>query len=62
MLVATYWPDLPSKIDAAYENPVDETTVFFAGTLKNVWNAEEMAASGLLHFPWTMQPVHSLID
>lgn len=34
MLVATYWPDLPSKIDAAYENPVDEKTVFFAGTLE----------------------------
>lgn len=34
MLVATYWPDLPSKIDAAYENPVDETTVFFAGMLE----------------------------
>lgn len=33
MLVATYWPDLPSKIDAAYENPVEEKTVFFAGTL-----------------------------
>lgn len=33
MLVATYWPDLPSKIDAAYENPVDETTVFFSGML-----------------------------
>lgn len=34
MLVATYWPDMPSKIDAAYENPVDETTVFFAGMLE----------------------------
>lgn len=31
MLVATYWPDLPAKIDAAYENPVEEKTVFFAG-------------------------------
>lgn len=33
MLVATYWPDLPTKIDAAYENPLEEKTVFFAGTL-----------------------------
>lgn len=41
MLVATYWPDLPSKIDAAYENPVDETTVFFAGTLKNKTNKKQ---------------------
>lgn len=31
MLVATYWPDLPSKIDAAYENPLEENSVFFAG-------------------------------
>lgn len=36
MLVATYWPDLPSKLDAAYENPVDETTVFFAGMLEKL--------------------------
>lgn len=39
MLVATYWPDLPSKIDAAYENPVDETTVFFAGMLEKHFNS-----------------------
>ncbi|KAG7263174.1 hypothetical protein CRUP_002204 [Coryphaenoides rupestris] len=32
MLVATYWPDLPPKINAAYENPLEEKTVFFAGT------------------------------
>lgn len=31
MLVATYWPDLPAKINAAYENPLEEKTVFFAG-------------------------------
>lgn len=31
MLVATYWPDLPSRIDAAYENPVEEKSVFFSG-------------------------------
>uniref|UniRef100_G3PWN0 72 kDa type IV collagenase n=1 Tax=Gasterosteus aculeatus aculeatus TaxID=481459 RepID=G3PWN0_GASAC len=33
-LVATYWPDLPAKIDAAYENPLEETSVFFAGMLE----------------------------
>ena len=33
MLVATYWSDLPAKIDAAYENPLEEKTVFFAGTV-----------------------------
>lgn len=30
--MATYWSDLPVKIDAAYENPVEEKTVFFSGT------------------------------
>uniref|UniRef100_A0A671W4F0 72 kDa type IV collagenase n=1 Tax=Sparus aurata TaxID=8175 RepID=A0A671W4F0_SPAAU len=42
MLVATYWPDLPSKIDAAYENPVDEKTVFFAGNEMWVYKADEL--------------------
>uniref|UniRef100_A0A674NB86 72 kDa type IV collagenase n=1 Tax=Takifugu rubripes TaxID=31033 RepID=A0A674NB86_TAKRU len=42
MLVATYWPDLPSKIDAAYENPVDETTVFFAGNEMWVYKADAL--------------------
>lgn len=36
MLVATYWPDLPSRIDAAYENPVEEKSVFFSGVLENI--------------------------
>lgn len=31
MLVATFWSELPEKIDAAYENPLEEKTVFFAG-------------------------------
>uniref|UniRef100_A0A4W4HC85 72 kDa type IV collagenase n=1 Tax=Electrophorus electricus TaxID=8005 RepID=A0A4W4HC85_ELEEL len=35
MLVATFWSDLPEKIDAAYENPLEEKTVFFAGD--EVW-------------------------
>lgn len=41
MLVATYWPDLPSKIDAVYENPVEEKTVFFAGMLTEKRNWRE---------------------
>ncbi len=40
MLVATYWPDLPVKIDAAYENPVEEKTVFFSGMLEKTRNCE----------------------
>lgn len=47
MLVATYWPDLPSKIDAAYENPVDEKTVFFSGMLEKIRKCDEMMDLGL---------------
>ncbi|KAI1890130.1 hypothetical protein AGOR_G00170460 [Albula goreensis] len=35
MLVATFWSELPEKIDAAYENPLEEKTVFFAGN--EIW-------------------------
>uniref|UniRef100_A0AAQ6A3J1 72 kDa type IV collagenase n=1 Tax=Amphiprion ocellaris TaxID=80972 RepID=A0AAQ6A3J1_AMPOC len=42
MLVATYWPDLPAKIDAAYENPVEEKTVFFAGNEVWMYKADEL--------------------
>uniref|UniRef100_A0A8C5ERC0 72 kDa type IV collagenase n=1 Tax=Gouania willdenowi TaxID=441366 RepID=A0A8C5ERC0_GOUWI len=42
MLVATYWPDLPAKIDAAYENPVEEKTVFFSGNEVWVYKADEL--------------------
>lgn len=35
MLVATFWSELPEKIDAAYENPLEEKTVFFAGKGQN---------------------------
>ncbi|KAL4658741.1 72 kDa type IV collagenase-like [Arapaima gigas] len=35
MLVATFWSELPEKIDAAYENPLEEKTVFFSGN--EVW-------------------------
>ncbi|KAE8607947.1 hypothetical protein XENTR_v10011337 [Xenopus tropicalis] len=31
LLVATFWPELPDKIDAVYEEPQEEKTVFFAG-------------------------------
>uniref|UniRef100_A0A3B5LZI7 72 kDa type IV collagenase n=1 Tax=Xiphophorus couchianus TaxID=32473 RepID=A0A3B5LZI7_9TELE len=42
MLLATYWPDLPAKIDAAYENPVEEKTVFFSGDEMWVYKADEL--------------------
>merc|ERR1719427_723067 len=42
MLVGTYWPDLPNKIDAAYENPIEEKTVFFAGNEMWVYKADEV--------------------
>ncbi|KAM4722162.1 72 kDa type IV collagenase [Rhinophrynus dorsalis] len=31
LLLATFWPELPDKIDAVYEDPQDEKTIFFAG-------------------------------
>lgn len=31
LLVATFWSELPDKIDAAYENPLEEKSVFFSG-------------------------------
>ena len=31
LLVATFWPELPEKIDAVYEAPQEEKAVFFAG-------------------------------
>ena len=31
LLVATFWPELPEKIDAVYEDPQEEKAVFFAG-------------------------------
>uniref|UniRef100_A0A8D3EFS4 72 kDa type IV collagenase n=1 Tax=Scophthalmus maximus TaxID=52904 RepID=A0A8D3EFS4_SCOMX len=42
MLVATYWPDLPAKIDAAYENPMEEKTVFFSGDEMWVYKADAL--------------------
>ncbi|XP_073515491.1 72 kDa type IV collagenase [Phyllobates terribilis] len=31
LLIATFWPELPDKIDAVYEDPHEEKTIFFAG-------------------------------
>ncbi|MEE6522093.1 hypothetical protein FKM82_020488, partial [Ascaphus truei] len=31
LLVGTFWPELPEKIDAVYEAPQEEKTIFFAG-------------------------------
>uniref|UniRef100_A0A6Q2XMF3 72 kDa type IV collagenase n=1 Tax=Esox lucius TaxID=8010 RepID=A0A6Q2XMF3_ESOLU len=42
MLVATYWPELPATIDAAYENPLEERTVFFAGNEMWIFNADQI--------------------
>ncbi|KAJ8343326.1 hypothetical protein SKAU_G00306550 [Synaphobranchus kaupii] len=33
--VSTFWRELPEKVDAVYENPLEEKTVFFAG--KEMW-------------------------
>uniref|UniRef100_A0A7N5ZYG4 72 kDa type IV collagenase n=1 Tax=Anabas testudineus TaxID=64144 RepID=A0A7N5ZYG4_ANATE len=41
-LVATYWPDLPAKIDAAYEDPVEEKTVFFSGNEMWIYKADQL--------------------
>uniref|UniRef100_A0A8C1WCY8 72 kDa type IV collagenase n=1 Tax=Cyprinus carpio TaxID=7962 RepID=A0A8C1WCY8_CYPCA len=42
MLVATFWSELPEKIDAAYENPLEEKTVFFAGDEMWVYSASTL--------------------
>uniref|UniRef100_A0A670J1S2 72 kDa type IV collagenase n=1 Tax=Podarcis muralis TaxID=64176 RepID=A0A670J1S2_PODMU len=31
LLIATFWPELPEKIDAVYEAPQEEKSVFFSG-------------------------------
>lgn len=36
LLVATFWPELPEKIDAVYEAPQEEKAVFFAGVWERV--------------------------
>lgn len=52
LLVATFWPELPEKIDAVYEAPQEEKAVFFAG----VWEGSRLARgpTGLC----TRVPVH----
>ncbi|XP_035252394.1 72 kDa type IV collagenase-like [Anguilla anguilla] len=35
MWISTFWRELPERVDAAYETPLDEKTVFFAG--KEMW-------------------------
>lgn len=43
LLVATFWPDLPEKIDAVYEAPQEEKAVFFAG----VWEGSCLAPGSM---------------
>lgn len=52
LLVATFWPELPEKIDAVYEAPQEEKAVFFAG----VWEGACLAlgSTGVC----TVVPVH----
>lgn len=45
LLVATFWPELPEKIDAVYEAPQEEKAVFFAG----MW---EGLAGSQFRFNW----------
>ncbi|MGH0125233.1 UNVERIFIED_CONTAM: hypothetical protein FKN15_051667, partial [Acipenser sinensis] len=42
MLVATFWSELPETIDAVYEIPQDEKTVFFAGNKYWVYSASNL--------------------
>ena len=52
LLVATFWPELPEKIDAVYEAPQEEKAVFFAG----VWEGSCPALGSGRHC--TVIPVH----
>uniref|UniRef100_A0A8C9SYW7 72 kDa type IV collagenase n=1 Tax=Scleropages formosus TaxID=113540 RepID=A0A8C9SYW7_SCLFO len=42
MLVKTFWKELPDRIDAAYENPLEKKTVFFAGNQVWVYSANTL--------------------
>ncbi|XP_064191899.1 72 kDa type IV collagenase [Anguilla rostrata] len=42
MLVATFWSEVPEKIDAVYENPLEEKTVFFAGNQMWIYSASTL--------------------
>lgn len=59
MLVATYWPDLPSRIDAVYKNPVEEKSVFFSGVLENMSSLESLFLP-VIHFYSTCSSAHQL--
>lgn len=52
LLVATFWPELPEKIDAVYEDPQEEKAVFFAG----LWEGSLLALGS--RGRCTMIPVH----
>lgn len=52
LLVATFWPELPEKINAVYEAPQEEKAVFFAG----VWEGSCLALGSRRHC--TVIPVH----
>ena len=52
LLVATFWPELPEKIDAVYEDPQEEKAVFFAG----LWEGSFLALGS--RGRCTMIPVH----
>ncbi|XP_072374374.1 72 kDa type IV collagenase [Scyliorhinus torazame] len=42
VLIAIYWTELPEKIDAAYQEPLHEKTVFFAGDQHWVYSASDL--------------------
>ncbi|XP_030060173.1 72 kDa type IV collagenase [Microcaecilia unicolor] len=42
LLVATFWPEVPEKIDAIYEDPQEEKTVIFAGNEYWVYSASTL--------------------
>lgn len=55
LLVATFWPELPEKIDAVYEAPQEEKAVFFAG----VW---EGLAGPQIPFNWIHSSRHPIFS
>ncbi|XP_048371843.1 72 kDa type IV collagenase [Sphaerodactylus townsendi] len=42
LLVATFWADVPEKVDAVYEAPQEEKTVFFSGNEYWVYSASTL--------------------
>ncbi|XP_056382277.1 72 kDa type IV collagenase [Hyla sarda] len=42
LLIATFWSELPDKIDAVYEDPHDEKTIFFAGDEYWVYTSSQL--------------------